>query len=536
MRHILSASLCQLIMSDHPGAMMTGNGIPAALARVSGSGAGSVALDAISETLVTGEAHVRDPRIKSPEYQSEFMPNVWVYDGEAYDLTEFITKHPGGEFFIGRMKNRDITTVMNTMHANPAVQKRMLQKYALNRKAVPSDVHPSYNAPPFLFKQGFSSFEDTPRYDFEKSDSLLERIKQRLRTPEMGARVAKLDRWFDTVTVMMLVAYIVVQALFLTNPTYVTLAVFVPLMVILRLSLAGSGHYLNHRALAGWNKSFCHIFDLSYVSMAFVVVDGHTLMHHPHTQSEADVKRNVFTAMMELPRGYRIPLHTLHKIGHLVTGMLFRCLEMTWYAIRYNVRYIYRTRARSFKHYLGMFVVKFVLLAELVLFWQHDLLLAWFLQFFITLWISTFLIVASHDFEEEEAATHPSPETDWAAFQIEHAYDLAVTGNRYVDVFLSSGLSPHRAHHVLPYQKSGFSNVASEDIVREEAEHWGLTWDRPKRFVRERVPSITQQYLLSPSRRASEHRLSLLSEHFSLDAVKDSLDYVLGGFKGRGSI
>jgi hypothetical protein len=32
------------------------------------------------------------------------LPNVWIYEGEAYDLTEFIKKHPGGEFFIGRTK------------------------------------------------------------------------------------------------------------------------------------------------------------------------------------------------------------------------------------------------------------------------------------------------------------------------------------------------------------------------------------------------------------------------------------------------
>jgi len=476
------------------------------------------------------------PDDHAPGYRVDLFPDVWIYEGEAYDLREFVTEHPGGAFFIGRMKNRDITTLMNTMHANPAVQKRMLKKYALNRRVHPGDLHPKCNIPPFVFKDDFDSNLDIPHFNFDNPDSLLERIKKRLRKPEMRALNKKMDLLFDSVTVVLLVTYIVVQALILYNPAYMPLFLFVPLMVALRLSLAGSGHYLNHRALDRRNKILSHVFDLNYVSMSFVVIDGHTLMHHPHTQSKADVKRNVFTAMMELPRWYRVPLHTLHKIGHLLTGMFVRCIEMTWFAFRYDIKSLYGSQGRSFLHYLGMYAVKIVLFVELVLFWQHGLLLAWFLQFTITLWISTFLIVASHDFEDDEAAELPYQDDDWAVFQIEHAYDLSLTGNRYIDAFLSSGLSPHRVHHVLPYQKSGFANVASEQIVREEAERWGLHWAKPKQFFTERIPRIAREYLFSPSRRARDENLKLAAEHLSADALKDCAAYVGSGFKGFGSI
>ncbi len=57
----------------------------------------------------------------------------------------------------------------------------------------------------------------------------------------------------------------------------------------------------------------------------------------------------------------------------------------------------------------------------------------------------------------------PEPlRNDWAARQICLSYDLSVVGNRWIDLFLSAGLSPHRVHHVLPYQGSGFANLASE--------------------------------------------------------------------------
>ena len=81
--------------------------------------------------------------------------------------------------------------------------------------------------------------------------------------------------------------------------------------------------------------------------------------------------------------------------------------------------------------------------------------MAWLVQFFLTLWINTFLVVASHDFEEsiseEELAVIPVPlRSDWAAQQICLSYDLSVVGNRWIDLWLTAGLSPHRVHHVLP--------------------------------------------------------------------------------------
>jgi hypothetical protein len=87
------------------------------------------------------------------------------------------------------------------------------------------------------------------------------------------------------------------------------------------------GHYLIHRPQTGINKVLSSVFDINYVPLALVVTDGHTLLHHPYTQSEVEIKRNVFTAMLELPRYYRIPVHSLHKIGHVVTGMFARIVD-----------------------------------------------------------------------------------------------------------------------------------------------------------------------------------------------------------------
>jgi Cytochrome b5-like Heme/Steroid binding domain len=461
-------------------------------------------------------------------------PSVWIYDGEAYDLSDFMKRHPGGEFFIGRMKNRDITVIVNIFHPNPIKTKKILQKYALGRKSRPEDVHPKMDAPPFLFREDFDAFRDTPKYDFQNKEQLLNSLKARLNKPEMKKKIAQIDFIFDAITVTLLVAYILVQVLRLNFMQYMPLYMFVPLMVMMRISLSGAGHYLIHRPQVGFNKIFAQIFDINYVPMAFVVTDGHNLMHHPFTQSDVDIKRNVFTAMLELPRFYRIPIHTIHKFGHVVTGMFLRFTELCILGFRFGVKDMYGSWQRGLPHYIGNFGMRFILLAELLLFWINGDIIAWLLQFAFTLWFSTFMIVASHDFEKTEVDR--SEGQDWAVSQIKNSYDLTIFGNKYIDCFLSAGLSPHRVHHVLPYQKSGFANIISEDIVREEAEKFDIVWLSPKNFFLDRLPIMAKHYLLCPSRTAQEKNFGLLKEHFHPQAVITSMNYILKGFAGIGSI
>ena len=474
--------------------------------------------------------------IKSPEYVSTVMPDVWIYDGEAYDLTDFIKKHPGGEFFIGRMKNRDITALVNIMHRNPEVIKKKLKKYALNRKATAENFHKKYNAPPFLFKDDFDGWRDTPKYDFINKSELLKNIRKRINDSTFQSKIKRMDVLFDLVTAILIILYVLAQVLRLGATDWMPIYLFAPLMALLRIGISGAGHYLNHRPMVGFNKFVSHIFDINYVPMAFVVVDGHTLMHHPYTQSDVDIKKNVFTAMMELPRFFRLPLHTVHKIGHVLTGMFIRTFEICTHAHQYGVKYLYGDWKRGLPHYLGMLFMRGLLFGECLAFALNGHLIAWLAQFVLTLWFSTFLIVASHDFEHDEIDNTIAEGADWAVCQIKAAYDLKIIGNKYIDCFLSAGLSPHRVHHVLPNQKSGFANIVSEDIVKEEASRYEIEWDPPKNFLFDRLPSMVNYYLLGPSRQAKDNNLSLYKEHFNFAAIRNSIAYIYKGFIGVGSI
>ena len=463
------------------------------------------------------------------------LADVWVYKGRAYDLTDWISKHPGGEFFIGRSKNRDITSIIGSYHANVEAVERMLEKYALDRDAVIEDVHPKNNAPDFLFTERFDSWRDTPKYDFGRRTDLLHAIKKRLRGKDIQAKLKRLDRWFNIVAAVLFIAYFAVQGLRLYDTSWMPLPAFVILMVILRSSLAGFGHYAIHRAQKGATKVLVNAFDMNYVALSFVTADGHALLHHPHTQSEVDIKKNVFTFMMDLPRWYRIPIHTIHKFGHAVTGMTFRLIDVCNLTRKVGIAQMYGSARGGLPHFIGAFGMRFLLLAEMIAFIVAGDFWAWLLQFVVTMWISTFLVVASHDFEMDADEVETDTD-DWAINQLEQAYDLKITGIRYVDCFLSAGLSSHRVHHVLPYQRSGFANIWCEDLVAEEAARFGVEWLPAKSFVADRFPKQVVTYLGAKSRTAQENDWGFFREHFSPTMLKTCADYTVKGFTGVGTV
>lgn len=475
------------------------------------------------------------PRPGPPPGGPPVLSDVWVYNGRAYDLSDWISKHPGGAFFIGRTKNRDITAIVSSYHKDTAKVERMLERYALGREATPRDIHPKHNAPPFLFKETFNSWRDTPQYAFDKPDDLMHRVKARIEEPTLAARIKRMDRLFNFVVAMLAIAYFAVQGIRLAEPGWMPLWAFVIAMVLLRSSLVGYGHYALHRPQRGINRVLANSFDLNYIALALVVADGHTLLHHPYTQSEVDIKKNVFTMMMQLPRLYRVPVHTIHKFGHTVTGIAIRIADVWKMTRKVGVEEAYGSWRNALPHFLGSSGVRLLLVGELVAFTLAGDFWSWALQFAATLWISTFMVVASHEFEDETADTFVKGD-DWGVDQVEHANDLMVVGNRYVDCFLSAGLSSHRVHHVLPFQRSGFANIVTEDVLREESAKSGVEWLPAKSFITDRLPKLCRTYLLSPSRQAKERNWGFIREHCSPAAFKASADYVVSGFVGIGSV
>ena len=129
----------------------------------------------------------------------------------------------------------------------------------------------------------------------------------------------------------------------------------------------------------------------------------------------------------------------------------------------------------------------------------------------------------------------------WVVYDVQllNAHDMKITGNPWVDCFLSAGLSPHRAHHIFPYQKSAFANYYSNRILSAAAKEHGLPWCAPKGWFTEIFPEVWRMYLSAPlSDPLTRKRVypTFVAEHMAPEAYKYCFNYVCAGFLGIGSI
>merc|ERR1719277_645217 len=311
-----------------------------------------------------------------------------------------------------------------------------------------------------------------------------------------------------------------------------------PIFALIRTSLAGAGHYFTHRTAPNF---WACLFDINYVGLSLTAMGGHNIAHHAPTMSFEDPKTGLFGFMMGLPRLLRVPAYTLHKFGHLVTGMFLKGVEAHTFSDVPIVR-MSKLRSKEGKRVMpriwwSFWAVHIFMVGELWLAYRLGLFWPWFAQFFVTVWLNTLMVVSSHDYECQ--VIYEKETEDWGKFQIMNALDLTITGNPWVDCFLSAGLSPHRAHHIFPWQKSGWANVYSTRFVQEAAKEFGYTWDPPRSVQFSRLPSIFRAYVLGPMADMFTRRPiyeSFVEEHTHWKPYRDMIELIALGFSGIGSL
>ncbi|HZR51434.1 MAG TPA: cytochrome b5 domain-containing protein [Streptosporangiaceae bacterium] len=459
----------------------------------------------------------------------------WIVDGKAYDLTDWMALHPGGATWFKTTQGRDISALLHTYHRDPLKLRKILARYEIDG-FTERDVLPKMGIPPFLLAPDFDASVDLPRLDYRDSGSLLASVRSQVNAKLPKAALRRYDRLFDVVTWTIGLVHLAALGLMVTG----TLAwwVCVLLMVVTRTALAGAGHYHLHRK---WNDRGRFtipigkaLFDINYVGTSLIGTDGHVLLHHPYLGSGADVKKTFFDRMLRLHPVLRIPGYTLHKFGICLLGLPLRAREIGKFehprtrpaqdgGLRGLIGFLRGGRRSSSSESAGstgstgsaparkpgeairadFWSIRLWMVIEFALCAATGYIVPWIIQFVLTLWFNTFLVVASHDFEEaagdDELDVIPAPlRDDWAARQICLSYDLSIVGNRWIDLWLSAGLSPHRVHHVLPFQGSGFANLMSESAVREACAEAGIAWERPRNLLFNRFPIVIKHYLLAP--------------------------------------
>lgn len=245
-----------------------------------------------------------------------------VFDGKSYDVTDWAPHHPGGKQWIIRAHGRDISSLVYSYHKNPELVRKILAKYEVN---TPTDtvIHPTLNLPAFTIPEGFDAKRDTVTFDWKKKDTIFFRALELLGTKEMQAKIERADYHFDVVSKIIFALHLFmafVGVYYQLLPFWA----FVIFFAASRTSLAGIGHYHVHRRKDGINDWGDPLFDMQYVGAAVIAMDGHAVIHHAYTNSDADAKRTVFAGILWLPRIWRIPAETARRFAHFLTGMLLR--------------------------------------------------------------------------------------------------------------------------------------------------------------------------------------------------------------------
>lgn len=456
--------------------------------------------------------------LPSKTENSSGRPFWWV-DGKPYDLSRFMHRHPGGSIWFKLNKNRDISNLFHTYHADPVRCQAVLAKYLItdDPSCGEGELLCKLGIPPFLLPAAFDAKVDIPKYNFHDPTHLLPRVREVLSTPEYKTKLKLGQLAFDACFFMTLTLYVLNFYAWMTDrsPGFLSLA----LMVMFRTWFGAFGHYYVHGKKP--NISEC-VFDLNYVGTNMTAFDGHVMLHHAYTHTGADIKTSIFGGMWNLPPLLRFPGFTVHKLGQTLSGMLIRAYEFI--CLEYSVR----------DFHWSIWVMRTYVMLEVLIFAAHGKTLEFLVQFTLTLWLNTFLVLSSHDFEEFESVP-ATPRQDWGYFQVENSHDLTLVGNRWLDVLFSAGLSPHRAHHLLPYQTSGFCNVLSEDAIRQVLPDFGMEWLPTKNFWTERVPYVFHFCFVYPTN-GIPPETGFWEEHLQVQGWAKTALYMIKGFIGIGSI
>jgi len=479
----------------------------------------------------------RDAGAESKDEVKEQTPaNLWYIDGDSYDLTEFMPKHPGGAQYLAFPGN-DVSITFWSYHKDPKRNKKVLDKYKVKSGGRPNRWHLPDSAK-FLLPDDFDARNDIQIYNFDPDEKnlVLNECRNLITKPEIQKEIRRLDKLFDQHVMYIVGCYLAFVAfwLFFQIPWYIS----TPIFALLRTALGGAGHYFTHRSQPNF---WSILFDMNYIGVHITLIDGHNVGHHAPTMSKADPKTGFFGAMMALPRLVRVPAFTLHKFGHFITGIFIKLVEVHTFPDAPLVKFAH-IKMEDGSHAIqricwATWLVHVYLVGEFYLACKCGLFGSWFLQFFISLWLNTLMVVSSHDFECQIIFEKDSK--DWGKFQLANCLDLTITGNPYVDVFLSAGLSPHRAHHMFPYQKSGYANVYSTPVVQAVAEKFNLKWEAPRSLFMSRLPSIFKAYILGPLADPFSRKViysSFWDEHAHVAPYLEVAKFIGLGFTGIGSL
>ncbi|CAH0725209.1 unnamed protein product, partial [Brenthis ino] len=201
---------------------------------------------------------------------------LWRIHDDIYDLTDFISSHPGGTQWLIFTKGTDITEAFETHHVKSATAEGLLPKYFIKKADTPRNS-------PFTFKDdGFYK-------------TLKTKVADKLKDIPKDVR-KKSDNVTDFLLACLLISSPLCAWLWTKNLIYGASATLILSMILSALTVC-SHNYL-HRA-DSWRMYLYNISGFSYADWRI----SHAMSHHLHTNTANDLELSMLEPFLQyLPK------------------------------------------------------------------------------------------------------------------------------------------------------------------------------------------------------------------------------------------
>ncbi|CAH0763836.1 unnamed protein product [Diatraea saccharalis] len=197
--------------------------------------------------------------------------DLWrIHDG-LYDLTTFISTHPGGPYWLTCTKGTDVTEVFETHHLK-GIAEQLLPKYFVRKAATPRNS-------PFTFEN--DGFYKTLKSKVMKNMHIIPKDERKKS---------------DTIVTYLLMAFIILSPLccWVTPDSLLLGATLIVLNGYVLSALVCCGHNYSHRA-DSWRMYLMNLSGMGNDEWRI----SHVLSHHTHTNTVNDVELSMLEPLLQ---------------------------------------------------------------------------------------------------------------------------------------------------------------------------------------------------------------------------------------------
>lgn len=181
--------------------------------------------------------------------------NIWLIEGEAYDLSKF--RHPGGPIALELGKNRDCTMLFKSYHPFTEKPKQILQKYKVKTSKLP---------------------EAQTEFDFSKSSEFWKELHDGVQKALGSQTKANFERW---VQIVIMAAVVLALLPFFIMGYWFSIVAF-PLAIW--VFGVNTFHDACHFALSkNWRINYFFSYTAPHFSSPLTWYHQHVIGHHVYT-------------------------------------------------------------------------------------------------------------------------------------------------------------------------------------------------------------------------------------------------------------